>query len=170
MRGKVHRNKNNLPLRARFSGSRPLPLPCIPGRSRPPQAPEHVGQGMTQALLYMGDTIQDGVTGFFMKPARGAKEHGVSGFIKGVGKGVAGLIAAPVSGEEQYGVETELRGAAGDDGMVSFACSHYLRWRSVLVGTAEHRSFFFGLHVLLLSRQGDAIVKVVFLVLYSTLW
>ncbi|CAM9372882.1 unnamed protein product, partial [Laminaria digitata] len=53
---------------------------------------------MTQALLYMGDTLQDGVTGFFMKPARGAKEHGVSGFIKGVGKGVAGLIAAPVSG------------------------------------------------------------------------
>ena len=50
--------------------------------------------------MYMGDTIQDGVTGFFMKPARGAKKHGVSGFIKGVGKGVAGLIAAPVSGDE----------------------------------------------------------------------
>ena len=97
----MQRINNPPPPRARFSGVRPLLLPRTPVNHAPPQAPEHVGQGMTQALLYMGDTIQDGVTGFFMKPARGAKKHGVSGFIKGVGKGFAGLIAAPVSGDEQ---------------------------------------------------------------------
>lgn len=90
--------RSNPSLRALLWRSPAAPaLNIVPIRS--PQAPEHVGQGMTQALLYMGDTIQDGVTGFFMKPARGAKKSGVAGFIKGVGQGVVGLIAAPVSGE-----------------------------------------------------------------------
>lgn len=40
----------------------------------------------------------DGVTGVFTKPISGAKEEGVEGFFKGVGKGVAGLLTRPTAG------------------------------------------------------------------------
>lgn len=40
----------------------------------------------------------DGVTGVFTKPISGAKEEGVEGFFKGVGKGVAGLLTRPAAG------------------------------------------------------------------------
>ncbi len=37
----------------------------------------------------------DGMTGFVTQPIRGAKEGGVGGFFKGVGKGTIGLVARP---------------------------------------------------------------------------
>ena len=46
--------------------------------------------------LVMG--IFDGVTGVATKPLEGAKEEGVGGFFKGVGKGVVGLVARPTGG------------------------------------------------------------------------
>ena len=49
--------------------------------------------------MYFGHTVKDGITGVVMKPIRGAKRDGVTGFVKGVGQGVVGLVAAPVSGE-----------------------------------------------------------------------
>ena len=39
-----------------------------------------------------------GVTGVVTKPYEGAKETGVGGFFKGVGKGVAGLVTRPTGG------------------------------------------------------------------------
>lgn len=42
--------------------------------------------------------IFDGVTGVAMKPIEGAREEGVGGFFKGVGKGVVGLVARPTGG------------------------------------------------------------------------
>lgn len=40
----------------------------------------------------------DGVTGVFTKPIDGAREEGVEGFFKGMGKGVVGLVTRPASG------------------------------------------------------------------------
>lgn len=40
----------------------------------------------------------DGVTGVFTKPISGAREEGVEGFFKGMGKGVVGLVTRPAAG------------------------------------------------------------------------
>jgi vacuolar protein sorting-associated protein 13A/C len=40
----------------------------------------------------------DGVSGVILKPISGAKQEGVEGFFKGVGKGVMGLVARPTAG------------------------------------------------------------------------
>jgi len=36
--------------------------------------------------------IYDGVTGLFLQPYNGARQHGAAGFVKGVGKGVGGFV------------------------------------------------------------------------------
>lgn len=46
--------------------------------------------------LVMG--FADGVSGVFTKPISGAKEEGVEGFFKGLGKGAIGLVARPTAG------------------------------------------------------------------------
>lgn len=46
--------------------------------------------------LAMG--IVEGVTGVATKPFQGARDEGVGGFFKGVGKGVVGLVARPTGG------------------------------------------------------------------------
>lgn len=38
------------------------------------------------------------MTGVFTKPISGAKEEGVGGFFKGLGKGAVGLVARPTAG------------------------------------------------------------------------
>nr|XP_023025337.1 vacuolar protein sorting-associated protein 13-like [Leptinotarsa decemlineata] len=51
--------------------------------------------------VYLNEPIQgvySGVTGVFTKPVEGAKEQGVEGFFKGLGKGAVGLVARPVAG------------------------------------------------------------------------
>ena len=40
----------------------------------------------------------EGVGGVFTKPISGAKQEGVEGFFKGVGKGVVGLVTRPTAG------------------------------------------------------------------------
>ena len=40
----------------------------------------------------------DGVTGCVTKPISGAKEEGVEGFFKGLGKGTIGLVTRPTAG------------------------------------------------------------------------
>lgn len=46
--------------------------------------------------LVMG--VVDGVSGVFTKPISGAKEQGVGGFFKGLGKGAVGLVTRPTAG------------------------------------------------------------------------
>ncbi|GJQ73818.1 hypothetical protein Trydic_g18756, partial [Trypoxylus dichotomus] len=46
--------------------------------------------------LVMG--VYDGITGVIRKPISGAKEEGVGGFIKGLGKGAVGLVTRPTAG------------------------------------------------------------------------
>lgn len=38
------------------------------------------------------------MTGVFTKPITGAKEQGVGGFFKGLGKGAVGLVTRPTAG------------------------------------------------------------------------
>lgn len=40
----------------------------------------------------------DGVTGVVTKPISGAKEQGIGGFVKGLGKGTIGLVTRPTAG------------------------------------------------------------------------
>jgi vacuolar protein sorting-associated protein 13A/C len=42
--------------------------------------------------------VVDGVSGVILKPISGAKQEGVEGFFKGVGKGVMGLVTRPTAG------------------------------------------------------------------------
>ena len=44
----------------------------------------------------------DGVSGIFRKPYEGAKNGGLSGFSKGLGKGAIGLVANPGAGTSHY--------------------------------------------------------------------
>ncbi|XP_064596162.1 intermembrane lipid transfer protein VPS13C-like isoform X2 [Liolophura sinensis] len=46
--------------------------------------------------LIMG--VFDGVTGIVRKPMEGAKQEGVGGFFKGMGKGLVGVVTRPTSG------------------------------------------------------------------------
>ncbi|XP_005111747.3 vacuolar protein sorting-associated protein 13A [Aplysia californica] len=46
--------------------------------------------------LVMG--VFDGVTGIVRKPVEGAKQDGVAGFFKGMGKGLVGVVTRPTSG------------------------------------------------------------------------
>ncbi|XP_039442815.1 intermembrane lipid transfer protein Vps13 isoform X7 [Culex pipiens pallens] len=50
--------------------------------------------------LVMG--VFDGVTGVFTKPISGAREDGVEGFFKGLGKGAVGLVARPIAGVTDF--------------------------------------------------------------------
>jgi hypothetical protein len=42
--------------------------------------------------------LYDGITGVVTQPIKGAKEEGVIGFAKGVGKGIGGLVIKPIAG------------------------------------------------------------------------
>ncbi|EDW71988.1 uncharacterized protein Dwil_GK10679 [Drosophila willistoni] len=56
----------------------------------------HEGLARSSKGLVMG--FVDGVTGVVTKPVSGAREHGVEGFFKGLGKGAIGLVARPTAG------------------------------------------------------------------------
>ncbi|KAJ8953002.1 hypothetical protein NQ318_015363 [Aromia moschata] len=63
-------------------------------RKKPTTA--HEGIARSGKGLVMG--FYSGVTGVFTKPVEGAKEQGVEGFFKGLGKGAVGLVTRPVAG------------------------------------------------------------------------
>ncbi|XP_017018537.1 intermembrane lipid transfer protein Vps13 [Drosophila kikkawai] len=56
----------------------------------------HEGLARSSKGLVMG--FVDGVTGVVSKPVSGAREQGVEGFFKGLGKGAIGLVARPTAG------------------------------------------------------------------------
>ena len=57
-----------------------------------------VGEGLARSGKGLVMGFVDGVTGVALKPIEGAKDEGVGGFFKGVGKGVVGLVARPTGG------------------------------------------------------------------------
>ncbi|CAD7014489.1 unnamed protein product [Ceratitis capitata] len=60
--------------------------------------PQTFSEGIARSgkSLVMG--FVDGVSGVVTKPVAGAREEGVEGFFKGVGKGVIGFVAQPTAG------------------------------------------------------------------------
>ena len=45
-----------------------------------------------------GFGLYDGITGLVTQPLRGAKREGMSGLIKGFGKGIGGIVIKPQAG------------------------------------------------------------------------
>ncbi|XP_021940255.1 vacuolar protein sorting-associated protein 13 isoform X3 [Zootermopsis nevadensis] len=62
------------------------------------QRPANVQMGLAQSGKGLVMGVVDGVSGVFLKPISGAKQEGVEGFFKGVGKGVMGLVTRPTAG------------------------------------------------------------------------
>lgn len=49
-----------------------------------------------------------GITGIVTQPVQGAKQEGLLGFAKGMGRGVTGLVAKPLGGAVDIVVKTSL--------------------------------------------------------------
>ncbi|CAD5206105.1 unnamed protein product [Bursaphelenchus okinawaensis] len=60
--------------------------------------PQNFGEGITRAGENLTQGVVDGVTGIFTKPMEGARQGGVVGFTKGIGKGLIGAVTRPASG------------------------------------------------------------------------
>lgn len=72
----------------------------------------------------------DGVSGVIMKPISGAKQEGVEGFFKGVGKGVMGLVTRPTAGVIDF--------ASGSfDAVKRYACCLVTKFRLVILNTSH---------------------------------
>ncbi|CBJ48804.1 conserved unknown protein [Ectocarpus siliculosus] len=54
--------------------------------------------GVKQGGKVFYETMKAGITGLIDRPAEGAKEEGLAGFIAGMAKGIVGAVAAPVAG------------------------------------------------------------------------
>ncbi|PQE09687.1 Glycosyltransferase family 28 domain-containing protein [Rutstroemia sp. NJR-2017a BBW] len=85
--------------------------PKIYGDEELRQPPVVVGlkSGMMAAGKGLATGLYDGLSGFVMQPVKGAKEIGLSGFAKGMGKGIGGLICKPCAGYALEGIHVELK-------------------------------------------------------------
>lgn len=59
---------------------------------------DNLAVGMARNTRDLGMGFIGGISGVVLKPIEGAKDEGVGGFFKGVGKGVAGLVTRPTGG------------------------------------------------------------------------
>ena len=62
------------------------------------EKPQHFGDGIVQGGQVFYTTMKTGVVGLVDRPREGASREGLTGFLKGVGKGLVGVVAAPVVG------------------------------------------------------------------------
>ncbi|KAI6203695.1 Vacuolar protein sorting-associated protein 13C [Aphelenchoides besseyi] len=60
--------------------------------------PQNFAEGLTRNADTLCQGLVGGVTGVFTKPIKGARQSGVGGFFKGVGKGLIGVVLRPASG------------------------------------------------------------------------
>ncbi|KAH7932464.1 hypothetical protein HPB52_024525 [Rhipicephalus sanguineus] len=60
--------------------------------------PNDIAEGIAQGGRDLVMGVYEGVTGIVTKPVAGAREEGVSGFFKGIGKGLIGAVARPTGG------------------------------------------------------------------------
>ncbi|KAM3967394.1 vacuolar protein sorting 13C isoform 2-T2 [Aphomia sociella] len=60
--------------------------------------PANLQEGLARSGKGLVMGFVDGVTGVFTKPISGARDQGVEGFFKGLGKGAVGLVARPTAG------------------------------------------------------------------------
>ncbi|XP_026322169.1 vacuolar protein sorting-associated protein 13 [Hyposmocoma kahamanoa] len=62
------------------------------------KTPANLQEGIARSGKGLVMGVVDGVTGVFTKPVEGAREEGVGGFFKGLGRGAVGLVARPTTG------------------------------------------------------------------------
>ncbi|XP_063824261.1 intermembrane lipid transfer protein Vps13 isoform X2 [Ostrinia nubilalis] len=60
--------------------------------------PANLQEGLARSGKGLVMGVFDGVTGVFTKPFEGARDEGVEGFFKGLGRGAVGLVARPTAG------------------------------------------------------------------------
>ncbi|XP_050562177.1 intermembrane lipid transfer protein Vps13 [Spodoptera frugiperda] len=60
--------------------------------------PANLQEGLARSGKGLVMGVVDGVTGVFTKPIEGAREQGVEGFFRGLGRGAVGLVARPTAG------------------------------------------------------------------------
>ena len=60
----------------------------------------------------------DGITGVVTQPYKGAKENGVKGALKGVGKGMVGLVSKPLAGTVDF-ISCTTQGVVNTPGQIS---------------------------------------------------
>ncbi|CAH0407407.1 unnamed protein product [Chilo suppressalis] len=60
--------------------------------------PANLQEGLARSGKGLVMGVVDGITGVFTKPISGARDEGVEGFFKGLGKGAVGLVARPTAG------------------------------------------------------------------------
>ncbi|KAI9926957.1 hypothetical protein AWENTII_010790 [Aspergillus wentii] len=88
--------------------------------------------GVKVAGKELGLGFYDGITGIFTQPVRGAKQGGVSGFVKGIGKGLGGAVLKPgaaIFGIPAYsfqGVYEEVQKSLGNNVSSYIFTTHYL--------------------------------------------
>jgi hypothetical protein len=88
---------------------------------RPQERVSDFKSGMKAVGKEFGYGWYDGVTGMVTHPWNGAQKDGVTGFVKGIGKGVGGFIAKPgaamlgLLGHSMKGVHKELQKTYGSD-------------------------------------------------------
>lgn len=58
-----------------------------------------LASGVMLAGKEFGLGLYDGITGLVTQPYKGAEKEGVSGLIKGIGKGIGGIVLKPQAGE-----------------------------------------------------------------------
>jgi len=60
--------------------------------------PKNSGDGVLNGVKSFAKSIYSGIKGTVVLPYQGFQEDGVTGFIKGGGKGIIGLVLKPISG------------------------------------------------------------------------
>ncbi|KAL5288954.1 hypothetical protein ACFFRR_009268 [Megaselia abdita] len=75
-------------------------------RQQQQRKPKTCSEGFARSGKGLATGVYEGVTGVFTKPIAGAKEQGVSGFFKGLGKGAIGFVARPAAGLVDFTSDT----------------------------------------------------------------
>ena len=78
------------------------------------ERPENVLQGLRAGLKSTANGVASGVAGIYLQPARGARQSGVRGFVKGGVKGLGGAVVKSFSG----GLDLLMKTSEGAHNMV----------------------------------------------------
>lgn len=78
------------------------------------ERPENVLQGLRAGLKSTASGVASGVAGIYLQPARGARQSGVRGFVKGGVKGLGGAVVKSFSG----GLDLLMKTSEGAHNMV----------------------------------------------------
>ena len=82
----------------RLAGTFSMDANYVRDRAQAQPKPRHVVQGLVTGSAGLGRGVMEGLTGLISAPIEGAQSEGVTGFVKGLGKGVVGAVVKPTAG------------------------------------------------------------------------